>query len=143
MPAGILFATVPVGSVGAAVLGSFAALFAVFGLRTALRHRTSLEMTEAELRASGPRRVAIVWSELDHLKLAYYSTRRDRRAGWMQLDLAAGPARLRLDSRIDGFGEVVRRAAAAAAARGLALSDATLANLQALGVDLPQSGGAR
>ena len=142
VPAGILLVSAPVSEVGAAVLGGFAALFAVFGLRTALRHGTSLEMTETELRASGARRTVIPWSELDRIKLAYYSTRRDRRAGWMQLDLRAGGVRLRLDSRIDGFDEVVRRAAAAAAARGLPLSDATIANLRVLGADVPDSGRA-
>ena len=38
-----------------------------------------------------------------------------------------------LDSRIDGFDQVVRRAAEAAAARGIALNEATVANLEALG----------
>ncbi len=51
------------------------------------------------------------------MKLAYYSTRRDRRDGWMQLELRAGASTIRLDSRIDGFAELVERAALAAAAR--------------------------
>ena len=45
------------------------------------------------------------------MKLAYYSTRRDRKSGWMQLELGAGGARVRLDSRIAGFDRLVRRAA--------------------------------
>ena len=138
VPTGLLFATVPVSPVAGAVLGSFAAIFAVFGLRTALRHGTSLEMSDSELRARGARRGAVPWAELDRLKLAYYSTRRDRSSGWMQLELGAGGRRVRLDSRIDGFDRVVRRAAVAAAARGLELNEATVANLQALGVRLPE-----
>src|SRR5229473_747779 len=35
VPVGVLFATLPVGAVAAGVLGSFAAIFAAFGLRTA------------------------------------------------------------------------------------------------------------
>ena len=46
VPTGVLFATVPVGTVPAVVLGRFARLFGGFGLRTVLRHGTSLEMTE-------------------------------------------------------------------------------------------------
>jgi len=138
VPVGILFATLPVGAVAAGVLGSFAAIFGAFGLRTALRHGTSVEMTDTELRARGLRRSTIHWDELDHMRLAYYSTRRDRRSGWMQLDLRAGDARVRLDSRIDGFDQVVHRAAAVAAARGLALNEATWSNLQALGIHVPE-----
>lgn len=143
VPTGILFATVPVGAVAATVLGGFAAIFAVFGLRTVLRHGTSLEMTETELQAHGARRRMIAWSELDRMKLAYYSTRRDRRSGWMQLELGAAGTRLHVDSRLAGFDRVVQRAAEAAAARGIALNEATLANLEALGVRLPDPGAER
>jgi hypothetical protein len=73
------------------------------------------------------------------MRLAYYSTRRDRRSGWMQLELGAGGARVRLDSRIEGFDQVVRHAAAVAAAHGLALNEATFANLEALGIRLPEA----
>lgn len=143
VPTSVLFATVPVSAVAATVLGSFAAIFAIFGLRTVLRHGTRLEMTESELRTLGAQRRTIAWNELDRMKLAYYSTRRDRRAGWMQLELGAAGARVHLDSRLAGFDRVVRRAAEAAAERGIALSDATLANLEALGVRPPEPGAGR
>jgi hypothetical protein len=143
VPAGVLFATVPVGTAAAAVIGSFAAIFALFGVRTVLRHGTRLEMSEDGLAAYGPRRQTIAWADLDRMKLGYYSTRRDRRSGWMQLELRSGGATLRLDSRIEGFDQVVRRAAAAAACRGIELNEATVANLQALGLRLPGFGAAR
>ena len=143
VPTGVLFATVPVSAVPATVLGGFAAIFGMFGLRTALRHGTSLEMSETELRASGIWSSTIAWAEMDRMKLAYYSTRRDRKSGWMQLEVGAGGRRLRLDSRIGGFDQVVRRAAAAAARRDLELSEATLANLQALGIRIPEPGAGR
>jgi hypothetical protein len=143
VPAGVLFATVPVGTVVAAVLGGFAALFAVFGLRTVVRHATRLEMSDTELRAAGAWCCAIPWAQLDRMKLAYYATSRDRRGGWMQLELGAGRARVRLDSRIDGFDRLVSRAAEVAATRGIALSEATAANLQALGIRLPEPGAPR
>lgn len=55
----------------------------------------------------------------------------------MQLELRAGRSTIRLDSRIDGFVRVVERATRAAEARGLPLSAATVANLEALGVSPP------
>ena len=134
LPSGVLLVAVPVGTVTAVILGGFAVLFGVFAARTALRHGTRIEMTPQGIRAVGPWPHAIFWSELDRLRLAYYSTRRDRKSGWMQLELGAGRARLRMDSRIDGFEIVVRRAALAATARGLPISDSTAANLEALGI---------
>lgn len=137
VPTLLLLSTVSVGSVAGVVLGGFAAVFGAFAIRTALRHGTRLELGHGELRATGLRRTTIPWEALDRMKLAYYSTRRDRKSGWMQLQLGAGRARLSLDSRLDGFEQVVRCAAAAADERDLALSDATAANLQALGIRLP------
>jgi len=143
VPTGVIFAVEPVGTVAATVLGSFAAIFGIFGLRTVLRHGTRLEMTDTELRAHSAWSCTIPWAELDRLRLGYYSTRRDRQSGWMQLELGAGGARVRLDSRIAGFDRLVRRAAEVAATRGLELNEATLANLEALGIRLPELGAPR
>jgi hypothetical protein len=141
VPTAAILAIAPVGAVGGTVLGGLAALFSLFGIRTALRHRSQVEMTATGLSASGPFGGSIHWGELDGLKLAYYSTRRDRRDGWMQLELRAGSSRIRLDSRIDGFAELVERAASAAEARGIELSAATVANLEALGIAAPGMAG--
>lgn len=142
VPSALILATVSVNSVSAVVIGGFAAIFGAFGIRTALRHGTRIEVGDAGVRAVGLRRVEIAWAELDQMKLAYYSTRRDRKSGWMQLRLGAGRARLALDSRLEGFDQVVRRASAAAASRDLELSEATIANLGALGIRIPESGSA-
>ena len=137
VPATAILAIAAPGPVATGILVALAALFALFGLRTGLRHATQIEATETGLSASGPLSAAIRWAELDRMKLAYYSTRRDRRDGWMQLELRAGASTIRLDSRIDGFDELVERAALAAAARELELSAATIANLEALGIETP------
>ncbi len=137
VPVALILAIAPVGTGAGAILGGLAALFLVFGVRTALRHMTRVEISDAGLSASGPLSASIHWAELDGIKLAYYSTRRDRRDGWMQLELRAGSARVRLDSRIDGFPALVERAARAAEMRGLELSAATSANLEALGIGSP------
>jgi hypothetical protein len=140
-PTALILATVSVGDVAALVLGGFATIFGAFAIRTALRHGTRLEVSGTGVRALGLRRTAIPWAALDRMKLAYYSTRRDRKSGWMQLQLGAGGARLNLDSRLEGFDRLVRHAAIAAAARDLALSEATAANLEALHIRVPAGGG--
>ena len=139
LPAAAIFAVPAAGTAATGVAAGFAALFLLFGLRTALRHTTHIVTDETGITAAGPLAATIRWADLERMKLAYYSTRRDRRDGWMQLELATGGSRLRLDSRIDGFEELAARAARAAAARGLALDTATLANLDALGIAPPGS----
>ena len=136
-PTMAILATVRVSVTTAAVLAGALALFLCFGIRTALRHATRVELSEAVLHASGPLARSILWSELDGIKLAYYSIRRDRSGGWMQLELRAGRSVVRFDSRIEGFAVLVERAARAAAARGLSLDASTAANLRSLGIGAP------
>ncbi|HTQ34962.1 MAG TPA: hypothetical protein VMI30_12375 [Stellaceae bacterium] len=143
VPTTLILCTVSVGVVSAVVLGGFAAIFGAFAIRTGLRHFTILELDDNELRATGLLSATIAWDRLDRMKLAFYSTRRDRKSGWMQLHLGAGGTRLSLDSRLDGFDRLVRHAAIAAGARGLDLSEATAANLHALGIRVPDQRGAR
>ena len=139
IPCLLILAATPLGPWATAAVAGFAALFAGFGLRTALRHLSRIEMGETALVASGPLGAEIPWAQLDRMKLSYYAVRRDGKngkdgKGWMQLMLRAGRAKLSLDSRIEGFAPLVARAARAAAARHLPLAPATLANLEALGV---------
>lgn len=123
--------------VATAVLGGAALVFVAFGLRTWGRQKTTVAADDDGISTSGGRCVNLSWRELDGLKLRYYATKRDRTGGWMQLTLAAGRRRLTLESSLDGFLEVARRAAHAAAANELTLDSATRNNLLALGIRLP------
>lgn len=120
-------------------LAALGALFLLFGARTALRHATEIVADDAGIAAHGPFGCRIAWDGLDRLKLAYYATRRDRKGGWMHLTLAGGGRTLRLDSSLDGFGDVARLAARAAVANGIEVSDATRANFAALDIPFPSS----
>lgn len=114
-----------------------AALFLVYFGRTVCRQLTHIELDEAGIRARGPLGVAIRWEDLRSLRLDYFSTRRDPEGmsmlgGWMQLKLRDARRTIRIDSDVDGFAELVRAAARAAARRDLALDPATVSNLEAL-----------
>ena len=137
-----LLAAAPAGGPAAWVLGALAALFAVYGARTALRHRTCLRVSEAGIAVDGVWRRRLPWERLTRVTLGYYSTRRKRDSGWMQLTLKAERRTFRIDSQIDGFEQIVRRATRAAAARGIALDNATAENLRALGIDAGAANGA-
>jgi hypothetical protein len=143
VPCAALLLSVPMNSVGGIIILGFGLIFGAFLVRTVLRHGTRIEAGDNGVRATGAWRRTIAWSELERMKLGYYSTRRDRRAGWMQLELGGHGARIKLDSRIEGFDDLVRRAATVAAERHLDLSPATVSNLEALGIRLPESGAGR
>ncbi len=71
----------------------------------------------------------IQWSELSDLRLAYYTTRRDYRQGWLELKLLAGDKIIAVDSRLDGFNPLLQRAICAAQCNHLQLSPSTCMNL--------------
>jgi hypothetical protein len=130
------------GSITSYALALAAALFAAHGMRTAIRHATTVELTSDAVVCRGPRPMRLDWSGLRRVKLSFFSTRRwGARAspgdGWMQLTLSGETGNLSIESTLDDFGGVVRCAAAAARAKGLGLDAPTRANLLAMGVSIP------
>lgn len=110
-------------------------LFAVFLVRTALRQHTRYLLGNDTLCADGPAGTLVEWGRIDRLKLSYFSTKRDRSDGWMQLSVGSTGGRLiKVDSALEGFHDIVERAAQAAEATGAPLSDATRANLRSMGI---------
>lgn len=126
---------------GAWLFGGACLLFLAFGGRTALRHAQRFRLSEEALSLHGPAiERHLRWEDLSAIKLRFYSTRRDRHDGWMQMTLRAGNTRLSFDSTLSDFDAIARRAAAQADANALALNRSTVANFQALGIDLPDAG---
>lgn len=118
----------------AIVLAGLALLFAGYGLRTYWRQQTAVEVSDEALRTLGPFGKTVPWTTLDDVQLRYFSTRRDRAKGWMQLTVKGQEATIRLDSTLEAFEDVTRRVVVAAEQRGLQLGEATLSNLGALGI---------
>jgi hypothetical protein len=110
-------------------------LFGLFGIRTLMRQRTRYLLSDDALCADGPAGTLVEWSRLDRLKLSFYSTKRDRSDGWMQLSVGStGGRTVKVDSSLDGFHDIVERAAKAAETAGLELNLATRANLRSMGI---------
>jgi len=144
MTVGPLF-TVPVSSVAGFVLAALAVLFGALALRTMGRQLTRYEATSAAVTRIGPSlpglgRRTIAWRDLSHLKLRFYTTRRDREHGWMQLKLTGPAGGLSIDSTLHGFDDIARHAAAAARINRLALAPATASNFAALGLSVEREG---
>jgi hypothetical protein len=116
-----------------AVLVFVAMIFVLFAAQAVLRHATRILVSEREIRAR-PLGGRIAWDSLTRLKLAYFSLRRDGRGGWMELKMQSGRRTLRIDSRLNGFTEVARQAAAAARHACLDLDTPTLSNLATLDI---------
>ena len=131
---------VPVLPIIGWLLAAAAALFCVFLVRTVLRHVTVIETGDEGITARGPIGWAIPWADLKDVRLRYYSTRRDRERGWMQLTLHGRGRRLTVESSIDDFDAIASRAAAKARERGIELSEATLNNLISIGAVPAESG---
>lgn len=116
-----------------AVLAFLAMIFVLFAAQAILRQATRILVSERDIRAR-PWGGRIAWDSLTRLKLAYFSVRRDGRGGWMELKVQSGRRTLRIDSRLHGFTEVVRQAAAAAKHACLDLDTSTLSNLATLDI---------
>jgi hypothetical protein len=117
------------------VLAAFACLFLVYGARTVRRQIGAIVITDDGLVSSGLWSEEIRWNDVRKVQLKFFSTRRDRANGWMQLVVAGGGRRLTIDSGIDGFGVLARRAAQEAERRELQLNEDTIGNLNALAAD--------
>jgi hypothetical protein len=119
------------------VLALAVGLFAFYGLRTAAQQSMNLRATDDAIQSSGWRRVRLAWGELSSVSLAYYSIRREGGEGWMQLRLTGKGGTLRIESTLDGFDAIARKAIRSAADNGLELDRTTRANLHLLGLSVP------
>ena len=149
---GVVFAGAAVAAgpvlVLAVLLGVIAMLFAIYGWRTYLRQHTEVAVDDQSIAVTvlggmlG--RSVVAWRDLSGCRLAYYSTQRDRKGGWMQLTLRGAGRRIKLDSTLEGFDEIVPRAAAAARENHLELDESTARNFAAVGqpIDAAHSGQA-
>ena len=121
------------------VLAAGVVLFGVFAVLTALRARMQVRIDDdgIEVHPGGGR---LRWTGLEGVKLRYFAVRRERERtpgqgrgrGWMQLVLKGEGRKVRLDSRLDGFEDVLRRSASAAV--HLRLDPVTRANFEAAGM---------
>jgi hypothetical protein len=120
-------------------LGGAAVIFGAYALATVRRHLTRVSFDNAGLRVLVPWPAHVPWDEARAFRLRHYSTRRDGTHGWMTLTVHGPVARITIQSSIEGFREVAARAAQAAGDNGLTLDRASVQNLRALGLSVPEA----
>lgn len=122
------------------ILGTLAVVFVGFAVSTVVRQATRVTCDEQGVSTAGLRSSSVRWSDIDRIALRYFSTRRDRTNGWMQLEVGGGGQTVRIDSGLDGFDAIAQTAFTQAAARGVALDPTTSTNAAAAGLSYPTAG---
>jgi uncharacterized membrane protein len=122
------------------VLAGLSALFCFFGLRTALRQFTVVEMSDEAISVVANSHKRLAWREVRELRLDHYSIRRDGRDGWMQMRISGPGTRIRIESTLDGFDRRAARAASLATAHRVTMTDDTRGNFLALGIAVAPAG---
>jgi len=117
------------------VLSAVFLMFGIHGLLACMRSRTHVKLGPDHISMLAPRKRFIQWSKLKHVRLVYYSTRRDRERGWFRLSLQGlHDQGLAVDSRLTDFHLIARRAALAARQRNILPDPASRENFRALGI---------
>jgi hypothetical protein len=105
-----------------------------FVLRTIDRNRAVVSLEDDAITVTGFRAAKLAWSDLARVTLAYYTLKRDKTDGWMELTLKDANVTIKVDSRLYGFGAIVVKAARVARERRIPLNQITLSNLKALNI---------
>ncbi len=77
----------------------------------------------------------INWGELEQFELRHFSLGRIKSSGWMDLKLKGGSCTILVDDKLERFDDVLYRAWYAARAADVGVSEVTLTNLAASGLN--------
>ena len=115
-------------------------LFAGYGVKTWSRHMTMIQLEEEGLRVFGLRRRTINWEDIEGAKLRFFTVKRDRDAGWMELTLTTTVGKFKIESDIDGFNEIAGAVARALEANAVVFDANSVENFNAIGIETNSPG---
>ena len=122
------------------IFAAGAFLFFGFLLRTFLRQFSSFVVTKQDLKRVGLFKRSLSWDQLNNVTLKYFSTRRDRKAGWYQLTLSDGIVKITIDSELMGFDNVMKICSDTVIQKQITVSETTSENFASSGFSLTGSG---
>ncbi|MEZ5932458.1 MAG: hypothetical protein R3F54_10975 [Alphaproteobacteria bacterium] len=117
----------------AGVLVLVGLIFLVFSFNLAVRSLSSIELSDDGVCRGGPMTRRLAWADLTSMKLAHYAAPRRPSEGWYQLTVKDSDTSLKIESTIEGFGDILSAAVRAARAGGLPLDPATGDNIRVFG----------
>ena len=122
------------------ILAGLAAVFLVLLGQTIYRHVSKIIVDDDGITVQAVIRRRIPWSELRQFQLSYFTTWKNVK-GFTELKLKGGGTTLRIGSRLCGFRDLLRVAAAAAGRNRLQFSQATIDNLRHMDIPDPRNYG--
>ena len=124
----------PVNAFGFWLCLTFALMFLGLAVNTFYRQMSHIVLTDERIEFfPGPNIMS--WESVREIKLSYFSTRTDRKDGWMQLTIDSGIRKLRVDSRIDDFHTLAATALEKTKYSNVVLSDTSSRNFESLGLN--------
>ncbi|MCA8929773.1 MAG: hypothetical protein KDC18_17060 [Alphaproteobacteria bacterium] len=118
------------------VLG-FAGLFGSFGVTTFMRQKSTVIASDAGIRIEGLRSKAIRWEDVQGVDLRYFSTRKEKDKGWLQLKVIGPNGTVKVDSNLDDFDGLLRWVVTAITRHDLSVTLIGRENFASKGQPLP------
>jgi len=122
------------------LIGAIFLLFLVFAIQTWSRHATVIEIGQEGIRFYGLIRRSITWDEMTGAKLRFFTVKRTRDSGWMELTLFKGKKKAKIDSSIEGFNEIAAAVAEKAESKGIRIDENSVENFNSLGIQTKSPG---
>ena len=122
------------------IVGSILFLFVGFGFQTWNRHLTTIRIDGDGLNVYGLRRRKIQWQQLTGAKLRFFTMKRDRNSGWMELTLLTENGKYKIDSSIQGFNKIAQAVVHSAEANNVVIDKTSVENFNGIGIQTKSSG---
>jgi len=119
------------------IVVGLAVLFGSFAVTTFFRQKSTILADEHGLRLCGPRSAEIPWGEVEQVDLRYFSTRKEKDSGWLQLKVNGCNGKIKADSNLDDMDGLLGHVAAAIIRHGLVVTPIGRENFTAKGHALP------
>jgi hypothetical protein len=116
---------------------ALAVLFGSFGITTFLRHKSIVAADELGIWITGLRGKALRWDEIAEVDMRYFSTRREKDKGWMQLRLSGKGQKLKVDSNLEDFDGLIRHVVTAITRHDLVVTPIGKENLASMNKTVP------
>jgi len=97
---------------------------------------TIIKTDDEGIIANGPLGRRIAWRDINKVALKFYSTRRDKNEGWMQLTLFSKAEKMTLESSLNGFNDIANNVVQAGFRNNAEMDETTMENIASMGITI-------